>query len=496
MRFAAKFPDWEAVRHFGAKLLSGFLAKFLYYVLLFAMALTLVTCASNSTLNINMSSNVSNLDPDPQVLNVWWSQGFLPEENEFVIQLLKAWEQETGKKAKLSLISESNIIGEVKKAIAVGRTPDFLFNFGGDFDLFPVLAWRNQLADVSSIIQTKQKDYTPNALEAVRYYNNVTKKRSYYAIPIAQQGFHVHYWSDLLKTSGLDPQAIPQDWHQFWQFWQKAQLNLRQKGVNGIYGMGISMSTSGNDNFWAVEHFLEAYDLQLVDTDGNLKLDDPKVKPAIAAALKELSDFYRAGVIPPSALTWNDADNNVSMLSRESMMTVNPSLSIPLTQNQPKNIYNTNSRDRYFHKMVTIPLPRKINQKPMRSLVSVKQAVMFEASQNKEACRSFINYLLRTENLNKFLKDTSKGRIYPVMQSLIADPFWHDPTDPHKSSVAKQFQNPTRPFAMVYNAAYAQVAIEHLWGKAINSIIKDNVSPEQAAATTIKNIKKIFTEWT
>ncbi len=442
-----------------------------------------------------MSSRVSNIDPNPQVLNIWWSQGFLPEENEFVIQLIKSWEQETGKKAKLSLIAEPNIIGEVDKAIAVGKTPDFLFNFGGDFDLFPVLAWRNQLADVSKIIEPIKNDFTPTALEAVRYRNNVTNERNYYAIPIAEQGLHVHYWSDLIKSSGLDPKNIPQDWHQFWQFWQKAHLNLRQKGMDGVYGLGLSMSEIGNDNFWAVEHFLEAHDVELVSPEGKLRLDKPNLKTAVAEALEEFSDLYQSSFVPPSALKWNDTDNNVSFLSRESLMTVNASLSIPLTQNQPNNIYNKSSRDRYFNKMVTIALPKKLNKQPMRSLISIKQAVMFEASKNKETCTSFIKYLLRAENLNKFLKYTSKGRIYPVINSLAADPFWNDPTDPHKSAVAKQLQQPTRLFNMVYNPAYAKVAIEHLWGKAINSIIKGESTPKQAAETALKTITRIFAEW-
>ena len=30
-------------------------------------------------------------------------------------------------------------------------------------------------------------------------YNNVTKEKSYYAVPIQQEAIYLHYWQDLLE---------------------------------------------------------------------------------------------------------------------------------------------------------------------------------------------------------------------------------------------------------------------------------------------------------
>jgi multiple sugar transport system substrate-binding protein len=53
----------------------------------------------------------------------------------------------------------------------------------------------------------------------------------------------------------------------------------------------------------------------------------------------------------------------------------------------------------------------------------------------------------------------------------------------------------TRPGYEVFNPAYSEVLAQNIWSKAILSIIKDGVSPEQATDKTIEKIEEIFAQW-
>ena len=92
------------------------------------------------------------------------------------------------------------------------------------------------------------------------------------------------------------------------------------------------MSPLAGDTFFIFEQFLEAYNVRIVDENGQLLLDNPQVKAGIIEALTEYTNFYKNGYVPPAATQWSNPDNNIAFLSRNLLMTVNPSLSIPGSQ--------------------------------------------------------------------------------------------------------------------------------------------------------------------
>ncbi|MEH2302012.1 hypothetical protein [Nostoc sp.] len=76
------------------------------------------------------------------------------------------------------------------------------------------------------------------------------------------------------------------------------------------------------------------------------------------------------------------------------------------------------------------------------------------------------------------------------------DPFWTNPADPHISTAAKTLiEGSTRPFYIVQNPAYSLVLKDNVWGKALNRIVVEQISPEQAADQAIARIKQIFDQW-
>lgn len=420
-------------------------------------------------------------------LRIWWSQGFLPLENEAIQKIVSDWQQKSGSKAELTLFTNDVLMKEAKIALEAGKQPDLLFARTIDYILLPRLAWENKLADVSDVLEPVKNTYISSALAAAYYQNNVAKKRSYYAVPIAQQTAHIHYWQNSLEIAGFNRNNIPKDWEGFWQFWEKAQSALRQKGQKEIHGVGLTLSPTATDTFFEFEYFLEAYNAKLIDENGQLLVNDPKVRQGIIAALTDFTRPYKDGYNAPEAVEWTDTDNNIAFLNSEVVMVVNPSLSIPITQREDADVY--------LNQIVTPEWPNKPDGGKLTDLSAVKQIALFESSKYKKEAKDFLSYLIQPQILNSYLQ-SSGSSFFPVMPQLLNEPFWQgtNPKDPHIAVAAKQLQQ-TRQFYTVLNPAYGEVQSQNLWGKAIKSIVKEGLSPEQAGDRAIKEIEQIFANW-
>ncbi|MCD8488925.1 MAG: ABC transporter substrate-binding protein [Desertifilum sp.] len=452
----------------------------------------LITCTQNFSIN---SVVVNSASAQTSEFQIWWSQGFLPEENEMISQLVSQWEQATGLKAHLTLLPSNILIEETQKALDIGRPPDIVFSPDGDTNLFPKLAWNNQLADVTPILAPLKSQFAPISLEAVSYQNKTTQKRSYYAVPLGESTVYIHYWKDALERANLTANELPSDWNAFWNYWERSQQNLLALGEPKMYGIGLCMSALGTDTSWGFEQFLEAYNARLLDENGQLLLDRPEVRSGIIAALEQYARFYQQGYVPPEATEWRDSSNNISFLDSDIVMTANSTLSIPLTQQHPPNPYNQKSNDLYFNKIATTHWPLKPDGRPLPSILSVKQAVVFAASPHQEAAFSFLSYLLQPKNLNQLLVVGNKGRFLPVMPSLLKNEFWNNPNDPHLTAATEIINQPTRASYPVYHPAYSQVISQNLWAKALLEIVNQKATPEAAADRTIAEIKTLFANW-
>ncbi len=416
-------------------------------------------------------------------LTLWWSKGFYPAEDQALERAVAAWSAQSQQTAELRFIDEDDLLQQANQALAAGTPPDILFSVKADFTNTPRWAWDNQLADLSEVIAPVADRYSPSALAAANFYNATTQSRAYYGVPIEQQTLHAHYWRDLLAEAGVSEAAIPTTWEAFWDFW----VQVREQLAGDVGALGLTLSQPAVDTFFQFEQFLEAYDVAVLDGEGQLQVDQPAVRDGLVQVLTWLLDRYRTGAIPTAAVDWLDADNNASFLNRQVLMTLNPSLSIPGSQRADPEIYQ--------EQMATMGLPQEPDGEPPNYLVGVKQAIVFAQAPHPEAARDFLRFLVQPETLGVYVKG-SQGRWFPVMPELWADPFWNDPADPHVVAGVKQFRaGQTRPFYSVLNPAYAQVQAENVWGEALQRMIGEGETATQAAAWAIARIQAIFAAW-
>ncbi len=469
------FPTYRIVNRFISIMKRRDFAR---YSSSFVLGLTLANCAKKE--KIYIGSYVASRDTKKNdKLQIWWEQGFYKEEDQTIKKVIADWEAKTGNQVELTLIPQKDIKPELERAIASKTLPDILDGgITGDLTLIPRMAQDNLLADVSEVIEPQKNLYFANTLLGIKHYNKATNKRSYYAVPIMQTSNFIHYWKDTLEQMDIDPETIPTDWDGFWQFWINVQPKLSNKPK---YSLGLSLSPCF-DTHHTFEQFLEAYDVRILDESGQLVIDPPQAREGMIQAMEKYASFWQKGAVPPDAVNWDNTGNNVSILSRNSLMTINNSLSIPGSQKKNEDVY--------YNRLATINWPKKPNGQQMKYISNYKQVSISAQSNKQKLAKDFLSYLSQPQNLQAYVEG-SQGRYQPVMASLLKKPFWQSAKDSHLQVGLQQAQN-IRTANELLNPTYGEVGTQQVWGNSLRKIAVDNISPSQAINEAIAQIQQIF----
>jgi ABC-type glycerol-3-phosphate transport system substrate-binding protein len=126
--------------------------------------------------------------------SVWWTQGFIPEEDASFRNMVAEYEKVSGNKIEATIIPFAPMRQKIISALTSGDVPDVMANYNAGVTVVPQNAWNDRLIDLSDVVATQELQYHPTALLASRYYNNVTKKRSVYYAPFATFVLPFHIW--------------------------------------------------------------------------------------------------------------------------------------------------------------------------------------------------------------------------------------------------------------------------------------------------------------
>ena len=152
--------------------------------------------------------------------------------------------------------------------------------------------------------------------------------------------------------------------------------------------------------------------------------------------------------------------------------------------------------DDYYKNAATIDWPDGVNGQPLVIVGAVSRAVVFKAGRNPALAEDFVRFLAEDGWLAHWL-DFAGDRYLPPMRKLVEQPFWLDPSDPHRMRAAIQIL--TRPQMMnmeVRDHEWQSGPIwsEGVWGKAVHRVVTEGISPEQAVDEAIARIKQILNE--
>src|SRR5215469_3861342 len=109
---------------------------------------------------------------------VWWNQGFVPEEDAAFRVMVADYEKASGNKIDQSLVPFAPMRQKAVSALQSGVVPDIMEVL--DLWFAGLNVWEDKLLDVSDVIEPQKAQFAPMALNTCYLYNNATKKRSYY----------------------------------------------------------------------------------------------------------------------------------------------------------------------------------------------------------------------------------------------------------------------------------------------------------------------------
>ena len=138
---------------------------------------------------------------------VWWTQGFVPEEDVSIKKIVADYEKASGNTIELSIMPFAPQRQKIVSAVTSGVVPDFFAN--NPAEIIALYAWDDKLVDVTDIVETRREEYTETALLNTYCYNNVEKKRSFYGVPYTIATLPNHVWRPLVeKAWGIKQSTI------------------------------------------------------------------------------------------------------------------------------------------------------------------------------------------------------------------------------------------------------------------------------------------------
>jgi multiple sugar transport system substrate-binding protein len=419
---------------------------------------------------------------------MWFAQGFVHDEDIALRQVVADYSKASGNKIELSIIPFAPERQKIISALTSGVVPDIIDSNPGE--IVAQYAWKDRWVDVTDVVETQKDKYSQTALTAAHAYNNVTKKRSFYGVPVRAAVIPIHVWKSLVEKAGYQMSDLPKTWDAFFDFFKEVQKKLRAQGMRKIYGQGFQVTANGVDPNNLFYNFVSAHGGKgMVTPDGQPHLDDPQVREAVIKTLSYLTSSYKDGYVPPSAINWNDADDNNAFHAQLMVMDVDGTLSTEVA-------VKAEHPDQYYHQMHTQGYPMSNDGQPVTSMEGVTCALIPKGAKNVAVAKEFLKYFTQPEILGGFIK-TGLGRWLPPMPELVTnDPFWQDPKDPHLAAYAKMgLIDPTMPFYGYLTPAISEIDAEHVWSVAMFDIINNGMTPAQATDKAFKRAATLFAKY-
>ncbi len=422
---------------------------------------------------------------------VWWAQGFVPQEDAALKQMVANYEKASGNKIDLSIIPFAPLRQKFISAITSGVVPDVVTPAFAPY--LAAQAWNDKLEDISDIIEPHKSALVPAAAESCYAYNNATKKRGYYALPTGGALTPFHIWGSLVEKAGYKTSDIPKKWDAFLDFFQPMQKKLQAQGLRHTYSYGFVVGTIGIDPINTQNHFTVAYGgRDMVTKDGKLNSKDPKVREAATKAMDRLAKLYKDGYNPPESINWNDADDNNSFHSKLCIVDFDGTLSteMAMVTSMPDELKN----------VITEPLPLDDEGKVIPGFFGIGFVVIPKGAKNLTVAKDFGKYIAQPEVNNEFTK-SGIGRFMPVYaQSLKTDPWWtkSGPANllPHiKPMIEQGFDRPTLAEWHYYTPAWADVENQHLFQRYLVGVAKGETTVKEAIDQAFKEAEAIFAKY-
>jgi multiple sugar transport system substrate-binding protein len=423
-------------------------------------------------------------------LVVWWEEGFNPEEDQGVRELIAGFEKKTGKMVELTFVRQDAVSEKLQAALAAGGVPDFAFG-GAGMRRLPQWAKEDRLVELSAVLGPLTELIDPDALAFLTLANDRAGRSGLYALPMARYTSHAHVWKSLLEQAGFHLSDIPKDWNGFLSFWcDRVQPAVRRAtGRNDIFAIGVPMSEVSLDTPMGVDQFAAAHTRDWPASNGPSLVDDPAARAILVKALSDYTSIYKKDCTPPQSIAWTNRGNNEAFLAQTVVMTINNTLSITAAVRRERPVD-------YASNVATIDWPTDASGATLHLSAVLAGGMVFAGGQHRDTALEFVQFLVRDGWLAHWL--TFAGdRYIPVLATLTDQPFWLDPGDPHRMQAVMQITNHPQNY-LWWGLPSAQRHHDDAYAKALTTavqrIVTEGISPERAADEAIARVKQLLSE--
>jgi multiple sugar transport system substrate-binding protein len=421
--------------------------------------------------------------------SVWWTQGFVPEEDAALHAMVADYQKQSGNTIDLSVIPFAPLMQKIVSSLTSGDVPDVMSHDTQDATVVPQNAWKDKLVDLSDIVDPLKSQFSETAYRGARFYNSVTKQWGAYQAPYKTNVCPFHIWKPMVEKAGLKVEDAPKTWDAFWDYFKPVQAAMRKGGQRGVFSLGLQATTAGPaDGNNLFSYFLAAYGgYGIVTPDGRPHLDDPAVKEAVVKTITYITTAFKQGYVPPGALDWSDADDNNAFHAKGIAIDLDGTISTELAMIHNKEEYDN---------AATLGLPNDNSGKSFPSSLGVSGCFIPKGAKNVDVAKDFVKYVIQPKVAGAYLK-AGLGRWLPAIPSIVKDdPWWTDPKDSHRLSYVTQgVLNTTVPYHYVYNPGIAECNASQIWGSAHASVINGNATPQAAADVALKHIGDILAKY-
>jgi multiple sugar transport system substrate-binding protein len=334
-------------------------------------------------------------------LSVWGLQTFNTAADEWLGNEVKAFGKAHNIDAEYVVVPANVLNPRLAAAFEAHTPPDAFMQGSGSIQYYIARGLTVPLDDVLADMRKAQGGIYENLVSAGAYNGSVQ------ALPLEVDVSPIFARKDLLDEIG---KPIPATWE---------ELREDGKAIQAkhpfISGFGMTVSNS-NDAEAAIRVMIWSFGGKVMAPDGKAVVFD---SPETRAAYQFVADmFLKDKIIPHSALTWDDAGNNVAYQTGRAAFVLNPpSIYQYLQQHDQKLLAGT--------VMVSVPkgpTPHGING----NTVGTWEWAVSKDSKHQDLAKAWLRWFYDPANYKKAIEQVG-GRwvpIYPAMLkqiSLFAD---------------------------------------------------------------------------
>jgi multiple sugar transport system substrate-binding protein len=344
---------------------------------------------------------------------------------------------------------------KVLAAIAAGTTPDTLQVLP---DMLVPILETGAVQPVDDLIKDIDADVNLFENAKAQYYSN----GHYYAVPAFGIAQMLYYRDSYFKEAGIE--KGPDTWDDLLADAEKC--NNSEKGRYGI-GIPLAQSMYTDQVLW---DFITTAGGDIYDEEGNITFNTPEVIEALDM-MKKLSKFS-----PPDSTNWvwEDANNalyqgNICMIFQFGHMSNEFAL-----QNPDK------AKD-----LLAVPVPNKRAEGNIGMANGF--AIFTKDPVKREAINRFWKFAMSAKENAKWLGSMSPGTVFPMSEA--ASPLYLEQPGVKKFAYnIEPLLNVAAPTSKQYGfthekvpASIGPIAAQNLMGAAVQKMILEDLTPEEAA---------------